>query len=82
MCWAPISSRLWIAVDHEQNQWSKILLWGDNSLSEFYVSLPIEANEKKQLAYWGEQNWLIKVFMFIILNKDLYKPDKAREWIQ
>ena len=24
-----------------------------------------KANEKKQLAYWGEQNWLIKVFMFI-----------------
>ena len=47
------------------NQWIKILSWGDNSLTEFYVSLTIEANEKKQLAYWGEQNWLIKVFMFI-----------------
>lgn len=44
----PITSQWWIAEDHEQNQWIKILSWGDNSLTEFYCHKPNDGGEWKK----------------------------------
>ena len=68
------------------NQWIKILSWGDNSLTEFYVSLtmakPRRMKKSNLPTEASRTDWLRFSCSFIILNKDLYKPDKAREWIQ